>query len=77
MAGFIACDPEEETLPTPLSIVTVVALETDQLSTEEVPVVMLEGFTVKLLIIGAAGAAMIVTVAVRVMLPLVLVAVSV
>lgn len=51
VAGFTVRDPEEETLPTPLSIVTDVALETDQFKTAE-PASMLEGLIAKLLMVG-------------------------
>lgn len=46
--------PEEETLPTPLSMVTDVALETDHRRTEKASVVILEGLAVKPLMTGYA-----------------------
>lgn len=52
VTGFIARDPEEETAPTSLPMVTVVALETDQLKVDTAPADMLEGLALKLLMTG-------------------------
>jgi hypothetical protein len=53
--GFTAVVPDKATLPTPLSMVTVVASVTLQLKVELSPTVIVEGTAEKELIMGVAG----------------------
>jgi len=52
VAGETEIDPLVATEPTPLSMITLVAPEVLQLSTDEPPAVIVAGFAVKLLIVG-------------------------
>ena len=65
------------TLPTPLSMLKLVAPLTDQLSVLLCPTVMAEGVAMKLDRVGGCGAGFTVTMAVAVTLPVAFVAVSV
>ena len=64
------------TVPTPLSMLKLVAPDTVQLKLLLWPTVMVEGVAMKLVMVGGCGAGLTVTVAVAVTLPTPFVAVS-
>jgi len=55
VVGDTVVDPDTATVPTPLSIVTVVAFEVDQLSMAWLPAVMVAGETVRVALATAGG----------------------
>jgi hypothetical protein len=55
VVGLTVVDPDKATVPTPLSMVTLVASVTLQLKVEDSPTVIVDGIAEKELIIGTDG----------------------